>query len=104
MFFFFFNDTATTEIYTLSLHDALPICFRLVDEVVVTDRRLAEPDGTRATKIGNARFGADACSRERDNAFGLLYQFGGVLYVLFEGEHCSIPGRWMQRTRIAVRL
>src|SRR2546430_16823014 len=24
---FFFNDTATTEIYTLSLHDALPICF-----------------------------------------------------------------------------
>src|SRR5260221_13460330 len=27
-FFFFFNDTATTEIYTLSLHDALPISFR----------------------------------------------------------------------------
>src|SRR5688572_32221586 len=27
--FFFFNDTATTEIYTLSLHDALPILFRL---------------------------------------------------------------------------
>src|SRR5688572_32150550 len=25
MFFFFFNDTPTTEIYTLSLHDALPI-------------------------------------------------------------------------------
>src|SRR5258708_18590359 len=31
--FFFFNDTATTEIYTLSLHDALPI---LPDEIVVT--------------------------------------------------------------------
>src|SRR5438093_9109014 len=27
-FFFFFNDTATTEIYTLSLHDALPISHR----------------------------------------------------------------------------
>src|SRR3712207_7490889 len=26
---FFFNDTATTEIYTLSLHDALPICMGL---------------------------------------------------------------------------
>src|SRR5258706_4075498 len=26
MLLFFFNDTATTEIYTLSLHDALPIC------------------------------------------------------------------------------
>src|SRR5256884_6513407 len=30
--FFFFNDTATTEIYTLSLHDALPIYFGLVRE------------------------------------------------------------------------
>src|ERR1035437_2535577 len=30
MFFFFFNDTATTEIYTLSLHDALPICSRQI--------------------------------------------------------------------------
>src|SRR5258706_7364247 len=27
LFLFFFNDTATTEIYTLSLHDALPICW-----------------------------------------------------------------------------
>src|SRR3989449_10720305 len=30
--FFFFNDTATTEIYTLSLHDALPICPRLAQQ------------------------------------------------------------------------
>src|SRR3712207_8127188 len=32
---FFFNDTATTEIYTLSLHDALPICLDLRRLVVV---------------------------------------------------------------------
>ena len=32
-FSFFFNDTATTEIYTLSLHDALPIC-----QLTVTDQ------------------------------------------------------------------
>src|SRR2546422_11214002 len=31
--FFFFNDTATTEIYTLSLHDALPISRRILGEV-----------------------------------------------------------------------
>src|SRR3712207_6990388 len=31
--FFFFNDTATTEIYTLSLHDALPILSEILDEV-----------------------------------------------------------------------
>ena len=29
-FIFFFNDTATTEIYTLSLHDALPISFCVI--------------------------------------------------------------------------
>src|SRR5438876_10589997 len=33
--FFFFNDTATTEIYTLSLHDALPICALLAPQSVV---------------------------------------------------------------------
>src|SRR2546430_13409874 len=33
--FFFFNDTATTEIYTLSLHDALPILVALVVQVPV---------------------------------------------------------------------
>src|SRR5437588_2103959 len=32
-FFFFFNDTATTEIYTLSLHDALPICSRAAERL-----------------------------------------------------------------------
>src|SRR2546430_6874432 len=31
-FFFFFNDTATTEIYTLSLHDALPISRNLYSD------------------------------------------------------------------------
>src|SRR5438445_5173448 len=35
--FFFFNDTATTEIYTLSLHDALPI-FLNVPSIVVSAR------------------------------------------------------------------
>src|SRR3712207_7347107 len=35
LWFFFFNDTATTEIYTLSLHDALPILRRLGAEVEV---------------------------------------------------------------------
>src|SRR2546430_10181587 len=42
--FFFFNDTATTEIYTLSLHDALPISpWPLGDEVPVSmPGRIAE--------------------------------------------------------------
>src|SRR6266404_9260524 len=40
-FFFFFNDTATTEIYTLSLHDALPISGWLAEQPQV--RRLYYP-------------------------------------------------------------
>src|SRR5207302_10517071 len=44
-FFFFFNDPAPTEIYTLSLHDALPICWRsfvqFCDYRRATFRRLA---------------------------------------------------------------
>src|SRR2546422_7853190 len=36
-FFFFFNDTATTEIYTLSLHDALPIYRSRLGKVFVLD-------------------------------------------------------------------
>ena len=34
LYFFFFNDTATTEIYTLSLHDALPIYLFNIDDVI----------------------------------------------------------------------
>ena len=56
--YFFFNDTATTEIYTLSLHDALPIsrtvnpteegrlyyehCLRILAEIAEIERKLAE--------------------------------------------------------------
>ena len=40
--FFFFNDTATTEIYTLSLHDALPIFLSLVDDADARVRRARE--------------------------------------------------------------
>src|SRR3712207_7010718 len=45
---FFFNDPATTEIYTLSLHAALPICHRLLDapgEVRVEGVGLGSPAG-----------------------------------------------------------
>src|SRR3954466_6627337 len=48
--FFFFNDTATTEIYTLSLHDALPIS--PADEVArrTSGANLAERPGHAATR------------------------------------------------------
>src|SRR4051812_49999231 len=51
--FFFFNDTATTEIYTLSLHDALPIWG--------TARRAGRPAGGRR----GCRTGSSCCRRGR---------------------------------------
>src|SRR2546430_9721151 len=45
VFFFFFNDTATTEIYTLSLHDALPI-FRAVGVKEVEVKRITGREGS----------------------------------------------------------
>src|SRR3712207_7881538 len=43
LLFFFFNDTATTEIYTLSLHDALPIHARVDSVTPVPSCRGAQP-------------------------------------------------------------
>src|SRR5690348_18315533 len=45
--FFFFNDTATTEIYTLSLHDALPIF-----DVVTAERHVRVVDDDAAEEVG----------------------------------------------------
>src|SRR2546422_9709194 len=54
---FFFNDTATTEIYTLSLHDALPICRK------GTSQRLGNADEWRI-----ARFCAKKQAESKDTA------------------------------------
>src|SRR5687768_17894881 len=55
-FFFFFNDTATTEIYTLSLHDALPIC-EVARELEVG--RLGDVVGADHRRAGQAADRAD---------------------------------------------
>src|SRR2546426_12781159 len=52
-FFFFFNDTATTEIYTLSLHDALPIFFLLLIETVRQRRRRGLVDDAHHVEPGD---------------------------------------------------
>src|SRR3712207_8961256 len=53
-FCFFFNDTATTEIYTLSLHDALPILRREL-RVRPDGRRRRRGDRSRARRPGRVR-------------------------------------------------
>src|SRR5471030_2548725 len=52
---FFFNDTATTEIYTLSLHDAHPICSRLSPFEYRRRRRSRDPHrGRRRSRISRS--------------------------------------------------
>src|SRR2546429_925878 len=70
--FFFFNDTATTEIYTLSLHDALPICDHdLARRGCVRGRHVAEPDADVEHRRQGARrdlaaaFDRHAVTRDR---------------------------------------
>src|SRR2546425_12062049 len=54
-FLFFFNDTATTEIYTLSLHDALPISCRARSGSNGAGRRRGAAHGRRRARHLDAR-------------------------------------------------
>src|SRR3712207_7693385 len=60
---FFFNDTATTEIYTLSLHDALPICHPV---------KSMRGEALRSTYV-------DAGGVLRDRAHALVHEHKGVV-------------------------
>src|SRR3712207_7705321 len=72
--FFFFNDTATTEIYTLSLHDALPIFFAVFREPEV-GRWVGGPHKT----IEDSRaLIATNLAHEREQGFGMwAVELGG---------------------------
>src|SRR5258708_12288866 len=52
LFFFFFNDTATTEIYTLSLHDALPISSSNAMLPTGANRSSSLPHSAQTSKSG----------------------------------------------------
>src|SRR2546429_3502864 len=78
--FFFFNDTATTEIYTLSLHDALPISKRFpYSDLSVTAHRL------RKRQVANVRAGDEQNephSRDRKST-RLNSSHGYISYAVF---------------------
>src|SRR5438128_3802369 len=65
-FLFFFNDTATTEIYTLSLHDALPIC--------------ASARGSRPTRWRRSRWPPRRADRKSTR---LNSSHGSISYAVF---------------------
>src|SRR2546430_15943490 len=55
LFFFFFNDTATTEIYTLSLHDALPIWREPTLQITRADLAASNPAAGTGSQDQNGR-------------------------------------------------
>src|SRR2546430_2025797 len=65
-FFFFFNDTATTEIYTLSLHDALPISEQPDLALVRRDDIHDHTDRRRLPGAVRAEQPEDHCARDRE--------------------------------------
>src|SRR5256885_7131535 len=73
LFFFFFNDTATTEIYTLSLHDALPICGNHHELIGIVHHRHVGND------LGSAHIHLDGFRRIFFHQWNVLVG-GGVIY------------------------
>src|SRR2546421_12349151 len=61
LFSFFFNDTATTEIYTLSLHDALPISFGHPAVRAKIGRRRSRLAPHRSVEPGEPRESCEPC-------------------------------------------
>src|SRR2546430_8853864 len=89
--FFFFNDTATTEIYTLSLHDALPISDdRHADDREHGARAIAPGGPPRQRKRGHRRTSAEAPrrssvhDRSEEHTSELLSQSNIVCRLLLE--------------------
>src|SRR5258708_17169803 len=77
LIFFFFNDTATTEIYTLSLHDALPICD--LQAVVQEHEQVVGDDAFERVAVGEAEtdpkaveFGTDRKSTRLNSSHQII--------------------------------
>src|SRR5690348_17762447 len=87
---FFFNDTATTEIYTLSLHDALPIC--AAGGSWLTRRRFrGATEGSRA-------------ARSEEHTSELQSPVHLVCRLLLEKKKLTVPTIWTVNTDISTPL
>src|SRR5688572_32113290 len=87
--FFFFNDTAPTEIYTLSLHDALPICRR---QRAAPFRRRSERSEWRRNRIARSTLRPDRsslpeCPRSEEHTSELQSQSNLVCRLLLEKKN-----------------
>src|SRR5215208_8541277 len=87
--FFFFNDTATTEIYTLSLHDALPIS--------ATPRCTTRPPGPGP--VAGRRCWPATVPRSEEHTSELQSRGHLVCRLLLEKKHNNIPTITSSKTK-----
>src|SRR5437867_8949499 len=92
-FFFFFNDTATTEIYTLSLHDALPIC-----RGAVCHRRGGSQNAGHRLAASRCRHASRACRRSEEHTSELQSPYDLVCRLLLEKKKKYHTHRTATRT------
>src|SRR2546430_9106279 len=91
IFFFFFNDTATTEIYTLSLHDALPILFEKSIPV--------GPSVPFIAKVAALNFSLGFAARSEEHTSELQSQSNLVCRLLLEKKYIeSTPHTTFRKT------
>src|SRR2546426_8454132 len=101
-FSFFFNDTATTEIYTLSLHDALPILIRLLSNPLISRREVADLIRRNCVAFRpTPRDWADLRPQDRKstrlNSSHLVISY--AVFCLKKKKHETSPGRTLYGVR-----
>src|SRR2546427_9203201 len=90
-FFFFFNDTATTEIYTLSLHDALPISMAI--GAIALDPANCTAQGCTRIYVGTGENSLRRDTRSEEHTSELQSQSNLVCRLLLEKKKkklCSV--------------
>src|SRR5438067_9729738 len=93
---FFFNDTATTEIYTLSLHDALPIFLRYADELQISNTR-------HAARI-RLRTGVDREDRKSTRLNSSHVSISYAVFCLKKKNNCSTRSHNVWATALCTLL
>src|SRR2546430_14374560 len=87
--FFFFNDTATTEIYTLSLHDALPISLAGIP-LKETEAVLAAPLRPSSFRDEEGRNGAAKTDRKSTRLNSSHSQISYAVFCLKKKNHITV--------------
>src|SRR2546428_10396400 len=106
MLFFFFNDTATTEIYTLSLHDALPISHRnALESRGLTSYKKSPSCGVSAIEMRAPKEIPMAATRSEEHTSELQSRSDLVCRLLLEKENMNTLGLHVRapRYRLCIR-